>query len=106
MGGPQEEGEAIAVRIEGNLLAQQIELVVEVGDLVALVDPATRAILVGPQRVLDAPSQIHWEVPRRGRLGWALLNDGADLILYIGDVHDVWRGDRYTLEVPDRSVRA
>jgi hypothetical protein len=90
------------VRIEGDLLAQQIELVVEIGDLVALADSETREILAGPQQVLAVPSEITWTVPREGRLGWALLNASADLILYIGDVHSVHRGDLYTAIIPDR----
>lgn len=93
------------MRIEADFLAEQVELVVEVGDLVALVDSATREILAGPRPVLTLPSEITWTVPREGELGWALLNPEADLILYIGDVHIVRRGDLYTLVAPERRPR-
>ncbi len=82
------------------------EIIIEVGDRVTLVDSHTREILAEIRTVERVPCRFDWRDLRVGRydryIGWALLAEEDDEILYIGDAHRLNSGDAYTLDIPDR----
>lgn len=78
------------------------EVVLEIGDPVLLVDAFTLEWLSPVFTIAELPCVVSWDVPRTGHVGWGLLNVERDLVLYRGDLQLVHKGDRYSLDIPDR----